>query len=80
MNESSFIVRVRGSCLGQRFGGGIRDEELLTCNTNALPSVLPVNFGCMRLQPRRIPIKLLALRSRIGQTAGIGYFFHENLA
>jgi hypothetical protein len=34
----------------------------------------------MRLQPRRIPIKLLALRSRIGQTAGIGYFFHENLA
>jgi hypothetical protein len=65
--------------LGNCFARRIRNEKFLASNANAFPSMIRIDFRGMRLQPRRIPIELFALRSRFGQFDGIGYFFQDNV-
>jgi hypothetical protein len=79
VHESPVIVRMGGRGLGERFGGCIGDEQLLAGNANALPPVLPRDFRRMRLQPRRIPVELLALGACTGQFMRVSDLFHHNL-
>jgi hypothetical protein len=63
---------------GKGLLGGVGHEELFTGNADALPAETRINLSGVCLQPGRIAIKEIALRSRSGQFLRIRNLFHNN--
>ena len=62
--EPTFILRVDGSCLSDRFLHRVAHEELLSGDADALSTTLVADLQNVRLQPSTVSVELLVLFSR----------------